>query len=116
MTSAVIEVTTGDPVVCLVQLTKITDAGEISFDIPINAVVKAALVDRDKETKLTADSTCDSAAADADWSQSLVYVDIPKTETENITQRGPAWLELQVFDQIEITWHIPITIQKGHIS
>lgn len=113
---ATLRIVTGDPVNRKVDLTKVTDAGEVSFAIATGAAVKAAVVAIDHSAKYTADSTLDPSATGADWANSRVVVDIDKTETETITVFGEAYVEIQVADTDEQTWYVPAEIIQGQID
>ena len=113
---ATLRIVTGDPINRAVDLTKVTDAGEISFAIATGATVKAAVVSVDHSVKYTDDTTLSSAATGADWPNSRVLVAIPKTETEKITVFGEAKVEIQVADSDEQTWYVPAEVLQGQID
>jgi len=111
-----IEVITGDPVNRIVQLSKITDGGTVTFNIPTSTPVKAAIVSLDRLTKFTDDVSLVHTDSGADWSVSKLAVVIPKTETEKITEYGKGYIEIQVADTYELTWAVPVTLTKGNID
>ena len=114
---AVIELVTGDPLVKTINLKKVNDAGESSFNIPSSGVpVKAAIVSKDHARRLTSEITLSSGETGADWSQSKVVVNIGKAETEAIAELGLALLEIQVDDGGEITWFHGVNIINGQIA
>jgi hypothetical protein len=111
-----IELVTGDPLIKVINLIKITDAGEASFNIPTSGVpVTAAIVSLNHERRLTDEVSVSSAEAGSDWSASKIVVNINKTETEAITEYGLALIEIQVNDGGELTWFHPVNIIDGHI-
>lgn len=111
-----IQIVTGDPVIRAIDLTKVTDAGEISFSIATGASVKAAVVAIDRSEKYTADATLSPSATGSDWPNSRVIVNIPKTETADISITGEAYIEIQVIDSDELTWFVPADIVQGNID
>jgi len=113
-----VEIVTGDPIVRLVQLSKITDSGTVTFNIPTPTSVKCAVVSLDHKTKLTADVAATSAATGADWTTSLIGINIPKSETDGINAKNydKGYIEIQVADSNELTWFVPVTIIEGQID
>ena len=112
-----IELVTGDPLIKVINLIKINDAGENTFNIPtVGAPVTCAIVSRDHARRLTSEVAVSSAEAGSDWTVSKIVVNIDKAETEAITELGLAYLEVQVNDGDEITWFHGVNIINGQIA
>jgi CheY-specific phosphatase CheX len=105
-------IVTGDDMRQPVQLT----INSLPFAIGLAGTVKARLVTLDHKTALTVVVDQSRSAAGADWSASLVVVEMPPTATAPIAEYGPSLLEVQVDDVIKETWFIPVTIVQGHID
>ena len=114
---ASINLVTGDPLIKTINLIKINDAGESTFNIPIlTATVTVAVVSNDHARRLTSEVTVSSAETGSDWSTSTIVTNISKAETEAIDEFGLALLEIQVTDGDEITWFHPVNIINGQIA
>ena len=112
-----IELITGDPLVKIITLSKITAAGEATFNIPTTgAPVTVAVVSSDHARRLTDNAVLSSSTPGSDWSASKIVVEIPKEQTEAIDEFGFALLEIQVDDGGEITWFHGVTIINGIID
>lgn len=105
-------IVTGDDVT--LKSTLLRD-GEV-FEISDTAEVKAMLIADDGKKLLTSVIDQDKDTPGADWSNSLIMVVIPSTETEAIINYGTATLEIQVNDGGKNTWHDTVNIVKGHIG
>ena len=113
---ASINLVTGDPLIKTVNLIKVNDAGESTFNIPLGTDVTVAVVSSDHARRLTNEVAVSSAESGSDWSTSTLVINIDKTETEAIEETGLALLEIQVADSDEITWFHPVNIINGHID
>ena len=113
---ASINLVTGDPLIKTVNLIKVNDAGESTFNIPLGTDVTVAVVSSDHARRLTNEVAVSSAESGSDWSTSTLVINIDKTETEAIEETGLALLEIQVNDGNEITWFHPVNIINGHIA
>ena len=113
---ATINLVTGDPLIKTINLIKVNDAGESTFNIPLGADVTVAVVSSDHARRLTSEVAVSSAETGSDWTTSTIVINIDKTETEAIEELGLALLEIQVNDVAEITWFHPVNIINGHIA
>jgi len=112
-----INLVTGDPLIKTINLTKVNDAGESTFNIPVStATVTVAVVSNDHARRLTSQIAVSSAETGSDWSTSTIVTNISKAETEAISEFGLALLEIQVTDTDEITWFHPVNIINGLIA
>jgi len=105
-------IVTGDDVALPVTLKK----DGAAFVIDPGAVVKAALVDTDRQTILAGPVTCANNAVGANWAQSLVVVAMSSAVTGAITAYDSALLEIQVDDGGKLTWFVSVSIVKGSIA
>jgi hypothetical protein len=89
-----------------------------TFQIDHSADVRAILVSKDHMTKYMAEPvTLESNSPGADWSNSLVVVEIPGNSTSGIDYNGLALLEIQVsYSGSQDTWFEPVKITKGQIE
>jgi hypothetical protein len=106
-------IVTGDSITLAVTLKK---NGEV-FVIDPAAVIEAALVSKDHKTAYTIEAVAQSnAAPGADWSESLVIVELPPSATQGITYQGLALLEIQVAENgSQKTWFVLVNIVTGLI-
>jgi hypothetical protein len=107
-------ITTGDDVTIPVTLKK---NGTV-FNIGLNAQVKVAIIAADRSKKLTNDILCSPDSPGADWANSLLMVEIPSSETVDMTvpSKGSVLLEIQVDDGGKLTWTVPLKVMKGIID
>ena len=106
------DIVTGDNVALAVTLKK----NGVVFIIDPAATVKAALVSTDHRTAYTDPLAQAEATPGADWSASLVMVEIPGTATEAITYQGLALIEIQITaGGVNTTWFVPVKIIRGQI-
>jgi hypothetical protein len=114
---AIMTLVTGDPLIKTINLLKVNDSGESSFNIPTSgAPVTVAVVSNDHARRLTAEVTVLSSEAGSDWTTSTIVINIDKAETEAIDEFGLALLEIQVNDGDELTWFHPVNIIDGQIA
>jgi hypothetical protein len=113
---ATMTLVTGDPLIKKINLLKVNDSGESSFNITLGVPVTVAVVSNDHARRLTSEVAVSSAESGSDWSTSTIVVNIDKVETEAITEIGLALLEIQVTDTDEITWFHPVNIINGLIA
>ncbi len=107
-----LKLTAGDDAVFVLELTK----DKASFLINPSAIVKAAVVSIDLQTVLSGPVTCANTDPGADWPNSTVATVFQRTDTESITDYGPARLEVEVDDGGKLTWLTDIVIYKGVIA
>lgn len=112
MSTNVARIVTGDDAAIPVTLLK----GDDTFAIDAGASVKAVLITSDHESVISAEAVQSSAAAGADWANSLVVVTFPAATTALITELGRAKIEIQVVDTLTDTFFVSVDIIKGHLS
>jgi len=113
------EFITGDSRPYVVNL-KIND---VNFEIPIaTSSIKCAIVSVDKKTIYSsAPLIVQSNIIGSDWSESTIVVKFQKKSTSDITYQGNALLEIQVTfnvnldDEYDLTWFVPISLVKGNV-
>ena len=111
-------ITTGDDVVILHTLKKNGN----TFNINSNAVVTCRLI-TPSHIAMTDEVVQSSTSPEADWSNSLISVNIPSSVTTDLLNDNYVWsngtlaakLETQVDDGGKLTWFENITIVKGTI-
>lgn len=113
--------TTGDSRTKYVQLTIDGDP----FVISVLSIVTAQIVDKAKNRALTSEPVvCLSTHEGADWATSLVAIKFPRISTAAIRipsgKKLSAFLEIQITtseadDAEDITFYIPIEIEKGNL-
>ena len=64
--------------------------------IASDSIVEARLVSSDKNTVHTSVLIMSNAATGADWPNGVIAVEIPGTDTEDITDQGYACVQLKV--------------------
>lgn len=106
------QIVKGDDVSLPVALTK----DGATFAIDAGATVRAAIVDMGHQALLMAAVTLDSAAVGADWSTSLVVVEMTAAQTAAITEVGNAFIEIEVDDGGKTTFFTYIQVVEGLIA
>lgn len=102
---------TGDDISLPVTLKK----NGATFAIDSGATVVGQLVSRDRKKTYT-EEVSQSNAAPADWTNSLVDITFLSVHTADITEQGPALLEIQVDDGGKRTWFVAVNIVRGNIA
>ena len=97
----------------------------LPFNIdPLTCVVKAAVVSNDKKKLLSSDTlTLLSTTPGSNWVESTLIVKFPRSYTVDITNTGPALIEIQItfnattpdVEGDDWTWFFPINLVKGNI-
>lgn len=90
--------------------------GDDAYDASGATSIKVAFVSTDHSTKLTADIEQDENASGADWANGVVIIEMAAADTADITDDGPAILELQVDKTIKQTWHMAVLLVEGQIE
>lgn len=104
-----ISIYTGDDVALTISLLR----NGASFAIDPGATVRAALVQGDT---ITGPVTLSSGASGADWTQSIVTVEIPAATTAT-APLGVNKLEIEVDDSGKTTWVVDhVTVLEGRIT
>lgn len=80
------------------------------------ATVTARVVSRDRETTLTDEIAQDSGASGADYSNSLVAIEMTAAETASIDEQGLGYIEIQAALPAKKTWWLPVQLVKGNIA
>lgn len=80
------------------------------------ATVTARVVSKDRETVLTAEVIQDSGATGADYSNSLVAIEMTAAETASINQQDLGYIEIQAALPEKKTWWLPVQLVKGNIA
>lgn len=81
-----------------------------------SATIIAAVVTLDHATKLSSDVAQNEAAPGADWSQSVIVVELAAAVTALITRYGRALIELQVDTGTKRTWWFPVDVVRGQVA
>lgn len=103
---------TGDDVLLCVTLKK----SGATFVIDPGATVKASLISMDHRTVLVGPVTQSNAAVGADWSNSVVVIEMGSALTAGLNYSGEIKLEIQVDDDIKLTWFFTINLLQGTIA
>jgi hypothetical protein len=106
-----IQIVKGDDRVLPLQLYK----DEATFAIDVGATVRAAIVNPAHTTLLMAPVTLDNAAVGADWSASLVVMEITSAQSALISETGNAVIEIEVNDGGKSTFFTHIQVVDGLI-
>ncbi len=112
-------ITTGDDSTIIHTLRK----NDATFNIPSTATVTCRLVTVDHEP-LSSEVVQSHSSVGADWSNSVVAIVLPATNTNEVVDRVASWrcgsivakLETQVNDGGKLTWFDSVTITKGTIT
>lgn len=87
-----------------------------TFTISGSAVIKAVLTSLDRLTIISPEVTIDKGAVGTDLAASLFIVRFTEVDTAAITDLGEAYLEVQIDDDIKLTWTKQLLIRKGNIA
>lgn len=101
----------GDDLALLITL----KSDGVVFDMS-GKTVTARIVTRDRQSVLTAEIVQDAGASGADWSNSLVAVEMASGETADMDYQGSGYVEIQVGFPEKKTWFLPVQIVKGNIA
>ncbi len=112
-----VEIVTGDDASFVVTLYKVKNKIKETFEISSSAEVKALLVSSDHKTPYMEAPVAQSInTPGADWTNSLVAIELPKSSTEGIIYQGKALLEIQVSESGKSkTWFLAAKIITGLI-
>ena len=105
-------IVTGDNVALQVTLKK----NGSTFLINSGATVEASLIGNAHEEVFVAAVAQSSGTSGADWANSVVVVIFSPTDTENVTHKGEAVLEIQVDDSGKTTFFADLEIAQGTIA
>lgn len=87
-----------------------------TFSIDAGAVIKAAVVNTDRDTVIAGPVTVNNNATGSDLANSLIVVEFTEEETGAITVEGDALLEIQVLDGKKKTWWPEVFLVRGLIE
>jgi len=87
----------------------------VTFNIPVAAIVKAAVIRADRTAKLLDAVTLSSAAVGSDWANSLVIVEFSEVQTAQLTKPEAVKIEIQVDDAGKLPWFVSGEVVKGNI-
>ena len=107
-------VVTGDAFDLGVTLTK----NKQPFEIPTGTTIKAALVARDRKSRLTNTVDVSLTTPGTDVTQALIIVRFMESDTAPITRYGPALLEINMTDPGGVkhpSWYVDVLIVQGQI-
>jgi hypothetical protein len=126
MTTATTEITTGDDVVLLQEITKYDKVlkKQVTFNIPDTATVKSRLISFDHETVYSEEIVQSDLTTGADWANSLIAVVFDSVATSDILNKTVLWkqgkigakVETQVNDGGNLTWFSTVIMVKGSIG
>lgn len=102
----------GDDAEIVVELKK----DKALFNIPLTAIIKAALVTTDHKQILIPEVSVANNHPDGDWTISTIVVPFTEEQTSAIPYDGMALIEVQVNDSGKLTFFTDIQVLSGKVA
>lgn len=87
----------------------------VTFNIPVTATVRAAVIDKTHKGLLSAIITASDTAPGADWSNSKIVFNFSAADISDLAQ-GDYKLEIQVDDNGKTPWFLNGSVVNGLIT